>query len=1283
MANLYVDVDERSTDRLRNTLRRLRNTGRYFPDLRDDDDAVQYLLDVLFPDGVLSAWHVANVSLDNLQERTTLALRPVILAPESWPFPRGFSLGVSGSWPRTAPQPVLRIRDVFEIADAPTRAFEAQAEAFVYQAGRVPRGVALADNLLNSQLATALPLISRDTQERLQDWTGFIEWKRNLVRACARGLRYVARGWSEDGSTLVFRLQVSDEVALVDALKSLRNQDLQAFPLEASTDPWTFTPAEESEQRGRRTRTPAQGVPLGRAAQRDPRRTGRVQPRGEENPGGLSAEWEIAPADEDVALVAAGADAQAALLGRIPEQGFISISLAGDLSVLRRHEQAVVRLRAQGGYSPYLSAYLFDVKQARCPPVTGPEPAWQSPDLNMPQREAVRKMLDAPDLCLLQGPPGTGKTTVIAEAIAQMVRRGESVLLASQAHTAVDNALARLADNTAVRAIRLGPPGKVTDDGKAFIGVASLGRYYAALAGYAEREHLQPWQQHDEAAQALAAWCGGAEFVLADALAAQERLVRHVQGGEALQAAIATAWDELQCALRAREAVDAQRLAAHALGRLIEDPAVAGTAAALPPALFAEADAAVHAVLDLAAHGVRLNATAADWRDLIQQRPQVLALLARDAARARSAWDRLRGNAARIAAQPAAAQDPATRLRIEELSAQVQQLMEAAGHEDAGPHQLQAWQRKHQELQALRRQGAAGVDAAACRDLFIEPQRWLVVGSDGAAWAAQLQHQLDLVETPLRAAEAALQRLVQEACRLAQAPLGAAVDERPWRQAEAALQRHRAVAAELQHEAESFNARAVQTLAQHPQPGALPSRGGQAQDELRSALASSREAQLVLQRQAGLQKALRQAWEPLLREWVRDLREAKSATADWELLEHDWPAQCNVVAITCNENPRTLDDQGHSGFDVTIVDEVSKATPLELLLPLMRSRRAVLVGDHRQLPPLFQESMDAVTFADAAEDAAEGGRNEAAELTEDNLKRYERMVTASLFKEHFEQAPDGIRGRLSVQFRMHPQIMQLVNHFYEGTLSCGLDEPDTVRSHGLTIPDAAGRKLIGPDDHVLWIDTSRDLLGQPCTEDLDPQGRPLRTNELEVRLTVQLLERLEAQALATRGPGAKRLTVGVVSFYAGQLRRLRQAIRTAQPPGGWRALDVDSNTVIRYQGKEKDVVLVSLVRNDGGARRHRSSRSNVARYEFINVAMSRARCLLMVLGARSMFEGFEVPLPRVDGPGVVRRPVYRDMLRRLELDGRLVEARQVMAPPRPAARPSLPQMHGQATKGGR
>ena len=46
-------------------------------------------------------------------------------------------------------------------------------------------------------------------------------------------------------------------------------------------------------------------------------------------------------------------------------------------------------------------------------------------------------------------------------------------------------------------------------------------------------------------------------------------------------------------------------------------------------------------------------------------------------------------------------------------------------------------------------------------------------------------------------------------------------------------------------------------------------------------------------------------------------------------------------------------------------------------------------------------------------------------LTKENFKRYEKMVTASLFKELFEKAPESLRERLTVQFRMHPQIMKM------------------------------------------------------------------------------------------------------------------------------------------------------------------------------------------------------------------------------------------------------------------
>ena len=94
-----------------------------------------------------------------------------------------------------------------------------------------------------------------------------------------------------------------------------------------------------------------------------------------------------------------------------------------------------------------LDQWLFDIRKARLPKKIETIIGWQNPDINEKQKEAVEKILSAPDVCLIQGPPGTGKTTVIAEAIYQFVIRNKRVLVASQANLAVDNALERLICN--------------------------------------------------------------------------------------------------------------------------------------------------------------------------------------------------------------------------------------------------------------------------------------------------------------------------------------------------------------------------------------------------------------------------------------------------------------------------------------------------------------------------------------------------------------------------------------------------------------------------------------------------------------------------------------------------------------------------------------------------------------------------------------------------------------------------------------------------------------------
>lgn len=380
----------------------------------------------------------------------------------------------------------------------------------------------------------------------------------------------------------------------------------------------------------------------------------------------------------------------------------------------------------------------------------------------------------------------------------------------------------------------------------------------------------------------------------------------------------------------------------------------------------------------------------------------------------------------------------------------------------------------------------------------------------------------------------------------------------------------------------------------------------------------------------------------------------KRAIEDWAILEDSYIESCNVVAISCNENERTLTENSFNSFDVVIIDEVSKATPIELLAPLMRASKAILVGDHKQLPPVFNES-SGHTFEDEVnntEDEDENSDNETtkvkaeARLTQENFEKYQQMVTSSLFKELFEQAPQELKSRLDVQFRMHPAIMRMVNQFYDNQLVCGNENKD--RSHGFKFVTKAGVSLLDTTDHVLWVDTSDDEQGNRYRI---PKGN--NVNELEARLIAKTLKELDQQAQASgKYDKDNRLKVGVVSFYQPQCRVIRQAVQKIQNFGKdrFQAIDVEINTVIRYQGKEKPVIILSLVKNDGRDRnfKNKSRNSNIARPEFINVAISRAQNLLIVFGARNMLESLDVRLTKIDSTEVVTKPVYKQMFNLLE-----------------------------------
>lgn len=312
----------------------------------------------------------------------------------------------------------------------------------------------------------------------------------------------------------------------------------------------------------------------------------------------------------------------------------------------------------------------------------------------------------------------------------------------------------------------------------------------------------------------------------------------------------------------------------------------------------------------------------------------------------------------------------------------------------------------------------------------------------------------------------------------------------------------------------------------------------------------------------------------IVQDWIQRLREPEPGDA--ESVRQLYVQNANVLGVTCGQVPKLKRMQPDISFDVAIIDEVSKATPPELILPMLVAKKVILVGDHKQLPPMIEEN----SLTEIAENL---------EISLDDLTHLKQ----SLFGNLFNSTPRALRCMLTEQYRMRPEIMHAINQFYDHKLSGGHD-----RSHNLTIPG------IEPSTAIAWYKTPREdgYFEQPVVHSY--------TNPAEISVIEKLLQEMNRAWLPYVKNGIAPKQVGLITFYTAQLREFRQRFSGNLFP----ALSLRIGTVDRFQGMERDVVIVSLVRNN--------PRRNIGfakEPERINVAFSRAKELLVIVGCQTLF----------------------------------------------------------------
>ncbi|MEH2290514.1 DEAD/DEAH box helicase [Nostoc sp.] len=327
-------------------------------------------------------------------------------------------------------------------------------------------------------------------------------------------------------------------------------------------------------------------------------------------------------------------------------------------------------------------------------------------------------------------------------------------------------------------------------------------------------------------------------------------------------------------------------------------------------------------------------------------------------------------------------------------------------------------------------------------------------------------------------------------------------------------------------------------------------------------------------------------YQHFVQDWIGKLRQPTEGDACGGLrlrtdLRRIYLDNANVVGITCVQAANYDFSQEFQYFDVVIIDEVSKCTPPELLIPALKGKKLVMVGDHRQLPPM----LDTNTLEEVSQEIGS---------TNTELK----LLQESLFKIQFETANDNIKEMLNIQYRMHPIIMGAINQFYNGKLECGILEPDTKRAHNL-----AG-EIIQEYHHLIWVKT-------PASNEFKEETTGTSFfNIPEINAIERLCKQFETTWAFRVANGEPKKEIAVITFYGAQLRKIDERLQSKHFP----SLQITTGTVDRFQGMERPVVIVSMVRNN-----NRGDVGFAKKPERVNVAFSRAQELLIIVGCHSLF----------------------------------------------------------------
>ena len=413
---------------------------------------------------------------------------------------------------------------------------------------------------------------------------------------------------------------------------------------------------------------------------------------------------------------------------------------------------------------------------------------------------------------------------------------------------------------------------------------------------------------------------------------------------------------------------------------------------------------------------------------------------------------------------------------------------------------------------------------------------------------------------------------------------------------------------------------------------------------------------------------------PMYKEIVKYLSQDDILEEDRAAYTRELYNSANVFGITCTSRdrftPAQLEELGRYGIesvdirtvgiDVVIIDEVSKSSFLDLLIPILYGKTIILVGDHRQLPPMYDlRHMRADDFEGLDEEI----------ITKEINDGYTKLYEECFFKTLYEKVPKEFKVMLNKQYRCHSHIMEVFNHFYGGSnkgLVVGKKQQDDEKEHNLTVR-INGNTVIDPIHHIYFVDCDQK-------ESSAFEGSTSKINEQEAQVAMTLLKELDkaSQELVAKRKihvdSSKKIdersSVGIICTYGDQAGLIKKKRKYQQFTGFSGRPDerLIISTVDDFQGDERDIIIVSMVRNPAQGKRYDAE--FIKKFERINVAFSRARKLLIIVGSRKFLsEAGIIDLPDLDGDhsqDKLNFPVYREIIDTINFRGRILTAKDIL-----------------------